>query len=426
LIFAEIDEIANKLKALVGAQLQEAWLSGLQVGLGFYDQGRIEWLWVDLHPREPMVLLLPSVPRTAKRETKPVLLFIKSHLVGQRLRDVQIDFQKGRMLWLVFAAGKIEIRLFAKGQNFIVEAAGKMVSFDKIKDVISQESEFNEAVTTSLEVRSWSQITGEWLQKNNSVLRASQDPQSAQVLAEKKWKKETEKKETALLKIKEDYEIKTDQRWRQAGDWLKGEGAYLFPEEIPAEFLGLLDLEQKLSFNIEKVFKKAKDNDRRLAGSLERRQQIEKELEELKARGPQLPSSSSSPKTKQKSLMERAAARGRRLAVADNVDAFIGKSAADNLALLRRAQPFDYWLHLRDYPGSHAILKRTRSRIITDAEFAVVARWVVQQSLGKSAADLKGDKFDLVIVECRFVRPIKGDRLGRVHYTHDRILTIRM
>jgi hypothetical protein len=70
-------------------------------------------------------------------------------------------------------------------------------------------------------------------------------------------------------------------------------------------------------------------------------------------------------------------------------------------------------------------MRRARSRQVTDQEFLEAGRWVVEQSLGRRANELHGERHDLLIVECRYVRPIKGDRLGRVHYTHDRVLTIR-
>jgi hypothetical protein len=62
---------------------------------------------------------------------------------------------------------------------------------------------------------------------------------------------------------------------------------------------------------------------------------------------------------------------------------------------------------------------------VTDAELIEAGRWVIEQSLGRRADELVGEKHDLLIVECRYVRPIKGDKLGRVHYTHDRVLSVR-
>ena len=115
-------------------------------------------------------------------------------------------------------------------------------------------------------------------------------------------------------------------------------------------------------------------------------------------------------------------ARGRKFQLADDLIVYLGKNAAENLAILRKAQPFDFWVHLRDRPGAHAILRRSRGRNVTDAEFIKAGAYVAEQSLKRRASELKGESFDLLIVECRFVRPIKGDKLGRVNYTNDRVL----
>ena len=63
--------------------------------------------------------------------------------------------------------------------------------------------------------------------------------------------------------------------------------------------------------------------------------------------------------------------------------------------------------------------------MVTDGEFLQAGQWVIEQSLGARASEHKGERFDMLIVECRFVRPIKGDRLGRVNYANDRVMSVR-
>ncbi len=105
--------------------------------------------------------------------------------------------------------------------------------------------------------------------------------------------------------------------------------------------------------------------------------------------------------------------------------AYCGKSAADNLALLRQAKAWDYWLHLRDYPGAHAIIHRQRDQLISEGEIFEVAEWVAKESLSSKSL-LVGQKIAIVMVECRFVRPIKGDKLGRVTYHSERTLSFTL
>ena len=208
----------------------------------------------------------------------------------------------------------------------------------------------------------------------------------------------------------------------QVGEWLKANGTLDVPEPWGAR----IDRDQSLAWNIQKCFHSSKESARKTSGTRARLEDVERELVELRARGPGAFAGRREREEKDgaANLLSRADAKGRRIKVGGDLEVYIGKSAADNLALLRRAQSFDYWLHLRDQPGSHAILRRTRGRLVTDAEFIQAGRWVVEQSLGKRASELKGERHDLLIVECRFVKPIKGDRLGRVNYTNDRVLRI--
>ncbi|MNT80503.1 hypothetical protein D3C72_2199710 [compost metagenome] len=95
--------------------------------------------------------------------------------------------------------------------------------------------------------------------------------------------------------------------------------------------------------------------------------------------------------------------------------AYCGKSAADNLALLRQAKAWDFWLHLKDFPGAHAIVHRKRDQLIPDNELLQVSEWLAHESLSEKSL-YPGQKLAVVVVETRFVRPIKGDKLGRVTY----------
>ena len=123
--------------------------------------------------------------------------------------------------------------------------------------------------------------------------------------------------------------------------------------------------------------------------------------------------------------MQKTEARGRKLHLASGALAYCGRSASDNLALLRQARAWDYWFHLRDYPGAHAIIHRQRDQEISEKELQQVAEWVVKESVS-SKSILDGQKLAVVIVECRFVRPIKGDRLGRVTYHSEKTLSFTL
>ena len=101
----------------------------------------------------------------------------------------------------------------------------------------------------------------------------------------------------------------------------------------------------------------------------------------------------------------------------------MGKSAQDNLQLLRQAKAWDLWIHLKDYPSAYAIMQKAKEQKVSDSAITQASQWLVKESL-KNKKNLAGVKLSVVITECRHVRPIKGDRLGRVTYHHARELLI--
>lgn len=416
---------------MVGAQLQEFVHAEQEVGLGFYHRGETVYLWFDLDPRGPVVVRVPNAPPTKKKLTKPLGLFVRSRFLGRRLASVRADLARGRVLVLAFhrAASEetevpieFEALLLPHAPNLIARDGKAIVAENKPKELPIADFE----LPPPEERRAWSAIEAEWFSKKKpAVSTKTVSPEDA----EKQWRRLVEKKRGALEKMNEDLAEKSSTAHRELGEWLKANATL---DRVPAEWAELVDRDQSLSWNIEHAFKRAKDNERKLEGSRERIEKVRAELAELEAKGPAAlaggggPAKGGGGASSHKSLLAQADARGRSLKLAEDLDCYIGKSAADNLALLRRAQPFDLWLHLRESPGSHAIIRRARGRNVTDAELLEAGRWVAAQSFGKRAAEMKGQKFDLLIVECRYVRPIKGDKLGRVHYTHDRVMRITL
>lgn len=443
----ELALIASDLQELLGAQLQEVVQSEQELGLGFYHRQQIVWLWFDMDSRRPVVLRFLGKPPPRRKLTKPLLLFIRAHLVGRRLQSLAMNVAQGRVLEFSFhdpggEEFRLEARLFPRGANLSVVAGTKQINLEKPKDLPARPA----GVESPMEPRTWEAISAEWENETRGNPQANATTASSAMSeaerAARAWEKTCMKKAQALEKMRADLSAKADPKWREAGELLKMTAAL----EVPSSYAPYVDLRQSLSWNIETCFRKAKENERKLEGARARIELLDAELASIRAAGPErfartalagsvarsgVPVTHSGAQgpggvAKAKSLLEKAGARGRKLQIADDLEAYIGKSAADNIALLRRAQPHDYWLHLRDHPGAHAILRRAKGRAVSDAELNEVGRWVVMQSLHKSEAELKGGRYDLILAECRFVRPIKGDKLGRVNYQNDRLFVVRV
>ena len=120
--------------------------------------------------------------------------------------------------------------------------------------------------------------------------------------------------------------------------------------------------------------------------------------------------------------MKKADAKARKIILSEGVEAVCGRSAKDNLAILRQARAWDLWLHLKDYPGAHGIIFRNKNKNVTSEQFQQVAEWVIRES--SAAKGFRwGAKYEVIVAECRYVKPIKGDKIGRVTFTHPQVFT---
>ncbi|MFS4460910.1 DUF814 domain-containing protein [Bdellovibrio sp. HCB2-146] len=399
---------------LKGAQLQEIVANDRGLALSF-QAGATYWLVLDLVPNSPMMLLFEKhCPFKKSPKTKPVALFLNSHARNLYLQDLVIEEKWGRVVKLAFKNTQkeceVEVHLIPKQSNLIVRTEGKQIAWEK-------PLELREApvVENPPEPRSFEAIHNEWLAQQQGAQKPSLDPQAQW---EKQRQKDIEKKQKALVDIEKQLEAEKEKLWIEAGQYLKTHGTLDVPEHLKS----FVNASESLSWNIENTFSKAKQLAGKKEGAKERLEILKKEIEALeKARF----QDKKPAKTNLDDLMKKTDARGRKLTLPSGAVAYCGKSAADNLALLRQAKAWDYWLHLKDYPGAHAILHRQRDQKVEDSEIQEVAAWVARESLSSKSLML-GQKVAVVIVECRFVRPIKGDKLGRVTYHSERTLNFTL
>jgi predicted ribosome quality control (RQC) complex YloA/Tae2 family protein len=78
------------------------------------------------------------------------------------------------------------------------------------------------------------------------------------------------------------------------------------------------------------------------------------------------------------------------------------------------------WFHLRDQPSAHGILHRNKNQKISDATLHQAAHELIAATFGSKAKNQSGQKIEVVVADCRHVKPIKGDRHGRVTYAEGR------
>lgn len=404
LVVEEISEV------LSGAQLQDILTNDRGLALVFRGAGSFS-LIADLSPNAPQLLLFEKeTPFRKHPKAKPVGLFLNSHAKNLFFKGIEVLQDFGRVVNLYLgntqSVCEIEIRLIPKQANLIVRAGGKQISWEKPLE-LSPPPQL-EQIPESRDLEILRQV---WKQTLQAPQAGSMDPK---VLWEKQRDKNLAKKRKALPEIQAQVDDQSFATWLALGEHLKTFGF----EAVPVEYSKFLDTEQSVSWNIEQCFKKAKQIQAKKEGAQKRLELLQEEIEALEK-------TQYSPKALQDKpidMMKKADAKGRKMILSSGAIAYCGKSARDNLALLRQAKAWDYWLHLRDYPGAHAIVHRKREQIISEKEFEEIAQWVARESLASKSLT-EGQRLDVVIVEARFVRPIKGDKLGRVTYHSEKTLT---
>jgi len=420
-----LDHFIESLKPLYGFRFQEVQMNEQDLLIGLWGQGDLHWLFFDLEPRRPLVFLLPDPsPVKIKNMDKPLKLFLKAHGVGLTFVKAERKKDEGRILRLYFQSPKspdefnceIEARLFPKGCNVIVKSKGKTISLVKIKSQMAVNSEpssidnVQSAVSSTTPSRSTEteldEIFTAWLERRHPKSKANnQNTIQKQKLLEKKYK--------AIEKVEQELQSKSENQYQELGEWLKANQTL----KVPQEYSSLMDTKKSLNQNMEEAFRKSKQAKEKIERTKVRLEELKEELKKLQSGE----FKENKPQQKKKSAPEY---KGRLLKLSENLEARAGKSGADNLALLRQARAWDFWVHLKDLPGSHAILFRNKNQKVTDHEIRKVASWLVELSLKNfNKAANTGEKYEVLVTECRFVRPIKGDKLGRVNYQNERVLS---
>ena len=470
----EVDDLGRELSTWVGAQLQEVFVDGRtledgghepkSIRLGFFWFGGIRWLVFDYLLQAPVVVLfdgndgVPMAPPKPTKIRRPIELFLRSAFVGKRLMDVSAGpntgADSGRTLVLKFQSdppgARIELNLDPHIRNltaiFFEDVRGKikekqLSEFKPVSGDGTSRSSLSHGTSSATTGRTRSQLAREWLERNlrpnaqnlkvagggaeiGELPKTARDLEREKILA---------KRRRALEKVRAEVLQKETSPAREIGEWLKdAQSLDSKPLNGNPEWENHIDRRKSFSANLEQLFRVAKSHERKLDGTKARARQLELEIEKLesgeaavKERREARDLSHSTSSTAGRDLFSQAGARGRKVELSADLILYIGKNGAENLAILRKAQPFDYWLHIKDQPGAHGIIRRARGREVADAEFSKAGIALLEQSMKRRAIEMKGEAYDVLIVECRFVRPIKGDRLGRVQYSNDRVLRVR-
>lgn len=110
----------------------------------------------------------------------------------------------------------------------------------------------------------------------------------------------------------------------------------------------------------------------------------------------------------------------RRFTTPDGFVILVGRNVQQNHTLVTtRSKSDDLWLHVRNLPGSHVIIKFD-GRDIPDDVIEYAAGLAAYYSAGRGEGTVEVD-----VTQRRYVRPVKGGKPGLVTYKNERTLSVK-
>jgi predicted ribosome quality control (RQC) complex YloA/Tae2 family protein len=322
---------------------------------------------------------------------------MSAHFLNRDLFSVDLKAEHGRVVDLVFSEAEgplVRLTMIPQAMNVEAFAGDKQISLLKPKTLAPHVHKPSE------NVRQPDPLFAEWLQ--------SQQPGPGRKVP---IEAVLDKKRRAIQKVREELQQKSLSTYRDLGELLVATQSM----DVPESMRSLLDPHLNLADNIQKAFQAAKALDAKRLRTQQRLEQLELELQHLIANPASESGAARKPASPRRSSKKNESYQGRTLPLTEDVEFIVGRSAKDNLTLLRRSRAWDLWLHLKDLPGAHGILFRPKNKKIDDATLKKAAIFLIHNS-GVKAKSLVGQRVDILVAECRYVRPIKGDRLGQVNY----------
>ncbi len=396
--FQDLQELIPQLaEKLVGAQLQDVYAWDKGIVLGHYKTD-LMYLVLDFSKARPFFYWFENnCPVRKIVKSKPLALFLNSNAANKRVVSIELMSELGRAFKIIWGTDEkvceLEVHLIPHQVNAIARTKEKKISWEIVRDLKKQKDNVFSQDLGALQIADLLELKDHF----SKPIVASQKQSSAEDL-----EKTLAKKQRAIVQIENDLPKYDVELWQKKGDAMKS-GSRDF-----------IDAKKSLAWNINEAFSTAQKMKIKRAGALARIEKLKNEIA----------NPASGPKAKvAETHAEKIMARS--LTLTSGKIAYAGKKASENLKLLREASPWDVWIHLKDYPSSHIIVRTLRNQEIGPKDLQEVGEWALQ-FLPEKRKMVSGQKIIFTYTECRFVRPIKGDRLGRVTVDQSKEFSLRL
>lgn len=394
--FLEVNKIVEVLnKNLVAGRLQRVYSLPNGIVLEFYNN-RINCSVVIEMGKVPFIIFKENKLKLNKIKPKPVEIFLKSHFINSICLNVIQPKANERYLQLLFSEDRyIEVQFAPNAKNISIFSGSKSIHLLKPKLLPTQVGDYQPEF-----VRSYEEMSLEYEALKRPKVETSP------VINNKK-----------PLKVDADIEkhnkkLKAYQAMVEFIDTYIGSWDELFEGSLPKHLTAVWQTDLAVYANYDFAREKVKALSLKLEGAYQQKQKVE----------------SSGPSKKNPALdtsvYKSVDVKTRKLELESGAIALAGKSAKDNLLLLRKAKPWFIWMHLRDLPSTHVVITRNKAQKLLNSELVKVAQWLLSQQF-KSKNQKKGEKYEVIYTECRYVKPIKGNKSGLVNYQNESTLMVK-
>lgn len=411
----EIDKSIDDIQRVLGFHVQNVY---------FYDKTLVLKLWQD-YEQYHLVLSLDwstqgiylsdlKVNSKLKNQKKPLSIFANTHLKGACISDISRDHAVGRSVNLEFLGiddeepVKINVILIPSAPNISISKGKKSVSLNKPKELPPMAP----IDMKSIEAKPLEFFSSKWESLNSSVRGEKKNEEKKK---DSDWKIDLAKKKKALKKINKDSGTINGAAYLDFAQLLETD-----PDTAKNRYPHFYNAKKNPHKLKDEYFEKFKKQNAKRARVQDRVHDLEKEIESLESMNGF--ERSSYKIFKQKSVELKPGVKTRKFQLSSDLLAYFGKSAADNLKLLRSAKSWHLWFHIKDIPSSHMILFKDKARNVTDSEVQSLLTWFLKEVIGNDQ-DVSG--YEVLMTECRYVKPIKGDKIGRVNYSHEKVIRVR-
>lgn len=395
----ELISIGKELLELNSARLNEVSFDGVNIQFLFYKNGEKYLLHFCLDLSKPF-LFFAKEPETKKIKSvkKPIILFLKSHFIGKKIKTLKVFPIEGRVLKLFFEDEKeIEVRLFPKGSNLCARALGKEIWIRKPIDtkVLAPKDEGPYGLTRT----------------NKDFLDFWNGIKTEKIKSELNPIEELKKRHKALEKVKTHRDEILKNKYQKVAEFINSNQSL----DVPNEYQNFVNLDLSIYENINTLYAKAKKERDKIIGYDKRIADLEEEIQKISS-GEFI----FKEKSKAQNLFVETKGKGRTKNLSASVRAYLGKTGLDNLSLLRKAKPWYLWMHIKDVPGAHMILEYPRGFKIDNDTLRQASQWLINETQKEAGF------YEVQYTECRFVQPIKGDKKGRVTVRNQQVLRIKI